>query len=99
MTREIGSILTNFECIEGVWGFGSFFRSVIYNDIDLLVVVNCERGALLATSRTLRFAFDEMAAEIGVPLDLLVLTSREFQERPLREMNELVPLYVALPWR
>ena len=32
---------------------------------------------------------------MGVPIDLLILTSREFQERPLREMDRLVPLYFA----
>jgi hypothetical protein len=32
---------------------------------------------------------------MGVPVDLLILTSREFQERPLREMDELVHLYAA----
>jgi len=32
---------------------------------------------------------------MGPPLDLLILTSREFRERPLLEMDELVPLYAA----
>jgi hypothetical protein len=49
----------------------------------------------LDISRTLRFAFDGVKAAMGVPLDLLILTSREFQERPLPEMDELVPLYAA----
>ena len=50
---------------------------------------------LLDTSRGLRFAFDHAKAWMDAPLDLLILTTREFHERPLREMNELVPLYAA----
>jgi hypothetical protein len=57
--------------------------------------VECERDVMLDISCTLRFAFDDLKAAMGVPLDLLILTSREFQERPLREMDELVPLYAA----
>lgn len=48
---------------------------------------------LLEISCALRLAFGDMDASICAPLDLLILTSREFQERPLREMDELVPLY------
>lgn len=82
--------------MKSAWGFGSFFRSSTYSDIDVLVVVECERDVLLDVSCTLRLAFDDMKAAMGVSLDLLILTSREFQERPLREMDELVPLYAAI---
>jgi predicted nucleotidyltransferase len=88
-------MLASHEYVKSAWGFGSFFRSASYSDIDVLVVVECERDVLLATSRTLRFAFGDVKAAMGVPIDLLILTSREFQERPLREMDELAPLYAA----
>jgi hypothetical protein len=32
---------------------------------------------------------------MGIALDLLILTSREFRERPLLEMDNLFPLYAA----
>ncbi len=58
-----------------------------------MVVVDCDRNVLLDITRALRSALSEVNVAMGVPLDLLFLTSREFHERPLREMDELVPLY------
>ena len=38
MKTEIQNILSGHHNLFGVYGFGSFFRSTEYNDIDLLLV-------------------------------------------------------------
>jgi predicted nucleotidyltransferase len=90
---EIQIILADSEFVASAWGFGSFFRSSKYNDIDVLVVVECDRNVLLNVSNAIRSAFSDLEASVGVSLDLLILTSREFMERPLIEMDRIVLLY------
>ena len=44
MKMEIQSVTTELHDIYGVYGFGSFFRGDLYNDIDILIVASpsCE---------------------------------------------------------
>jgi hypothetical protein len=41
----------------------------------------------------LKEKFDQLAASLGAAFDLTVLTRKEFNERPLRDMDQLVRLY------
>ena len=81
------------EAILSVWGFGSFFRSKSFKDIDLLVVTDSSDDDLLQTSKAIRIAFRDVECELRVPLDITILTEREYDERPLREMDQLRRLY------
>jgi predicted nucleotidyltransferase len=72
-----------------VYGFGSFFRGGEYDDVDILFVVNCRHSSLLRVAREIRTEVRNLSEELDQQIDDLVLTSREFGERPLRDMSEL----------
>lgn len=86
--------LETFERVESVWGFGSFFRTEKYCDVDILIVVTggADSGLLL-TSRAVRKTLLELEQLIGVVIDPLIVTAAEFESRPLRDMHELVSIY------
>jgi predicted nucleotidyltransferase len=75
--------------IVGIWGFGSFFRSNNFNDVDILVIVECKNVELLNVTKII---FQTVARELRCSLDVTILTQREFEEQPLREMDQLVHL-------
>ena len=89
---EIRSIIDECASIEEVWGFGSYFRGGCFNDVDILVIIDCERDRLMAMVRHLRERFLELGRELGLKLGLLILTPKEFAERPLRDMDQLILL-------
>jgi hypothetical protein len=76
-----------------VYGFGSFFRDDVFNDVDLLFVLTPQTHALLPAFYRIRNALDGVSSELNIKIDLTVLTSSEFMERPLREMDSLVTLF------
>jgi predicted nucleotidyltransferase len=78
--------------IVGIWGFGSFFRSNNFNDVDILVIVECKNVELLNVTKIIRANFQTVARELRCSLDVTILTQREFEEQPLREMDQLVHL-------
>lgn len=94
---EIQFILDECSGLKSVWGFGSYFRGGAFNDVDLLAVVDCDRVELLAITRQVQKRFLELERELGMELHLLVLTSEEFLERPLRDMHQLNLLAVERP--
>lgn len=90
---EIRSILKSHAEIISAWGFGSFFRGERHNDIDVLVVVDCQMSDLLDYSSQLRAAMHKLQGDYQMEIDVLILTMKEFEERPLRDMDQLVSLY------
>lgn len=76
-----------------MWGFGSHFRSSTFSDIDILVVVDSDRDELLDATRSVRAAMLLAQKALSFPIHVTVLTKREYAERPLREMDILVPIY------
>jgi predicted nucleotidyltransferase len=69
---------------------GSYFRGdEYYQDIDLVIVVDCARADLLATGREIRTSFVRLGNKLGITFDLTILTPREFAEKPLRDMGAL----------
>jgi predicted nucleotidyltransferase len=69
---------------------GSYFRGdEDYQDIDLVIVVDCTHSDLLATGREIRNAFARLGRRLGTTFDLTILTPREFVEKPLRDMGTL----------
>ncbi|GAB5471475.1 MAG: hypothetical protein Kilf2KO_45050 [Rhodospirillales bacterium] len=91
MKREIQFIIQELPDIKEVYGFGSFFRSQYFNDIDLLFVLSCDDRSLLAVSKEVRFLISDASTKLGFTLHPLILTEREFGEAPLRDMHELMP--------
>ena len=92
MKRAIRNITFALPTIEGAYGFGSYFRSEVFSDVDVLIVLGGHSTERLRTFAHLREKFAELELELGVSFDLTILTPREFSERPLREMNSLVAL-------
>lgn len=89
----VPSTITGVRDVEAVYGFGSFFRNEMFNDIDLLVVTTAECPDCLATYYAIRQRLLALAAHQGFKLHLVFLTAKEFEERPLREMDQLVALW------
>lgn len=87
---EIRSTLERNDRIQSIWGFGSFFRGEGFRDIDILVVVTGSGAQLLADSKAIRADFLAVEMRLGIPIDPLILTTTEFESRPLRDMDELV---------
>ena len=92
--KEIRSTITGWPDICAAYGFGSFFRSEPFNDIDVLLVVQPVGPSSLRTYYNLKTAFDGLSERFGIQFDITVLTEREFSERPLRDMDSLVPIDV-----
>lgn len=93
MTTEIRRTLSTIDSVVSVWGFGSLFRgSRSAQDVDIVVVI--DSGDLpLSTIRSIRECFREIELRFSLPVDLTILTASEFAERPLIEMDALVPLF------
>jgi len=89
---EIRSIQRRLPEICGVFGFGSFFRAETHNDIDILFVVDCDRTSLLSTTKSIRAEAKNLSLALNQSIDPLILTKREFEEQPLRDMSELQDL-------
>lgn len=84
--------LADLAGVVGIWGFGSFFRGDEHRDVDVLIVVAPCAQPLLEVSRAIRARLLDLAGRLCVPIDPLILTADEFDEGPLRDMHELVPI-------
>lgn len=92
MKREIRSIIQKRPDIQGIYGFGSFFRNQPFNDIDLLFVLRSDETSLLVACGEMRSLISNASRKLDVTLHLLVLTETELEEAPLRDMHELMPM-------
>lgn len=90
----IQSELSNHEHVLSAWGFGSFFRLQSFEDIDVLVVVSCKSSDLPSLSAAIRRGMYVVGIQIGFSIDLLILTSGEFDERPLRDFDQLESIFI-----
>ena len=90
---EIQSIFIKQPDIFGVYGFGSFFRSQEYKDIDLLLVSKNNSLSPLNTYYCAKPKLDELSKKIGVEIDITFLTYSEYLGKPLLEMDNLVTIY------
>ncbi|WP_153115032.1 hypothetical protein [Rhodocyclus tenuis] len=79
--------------IKAIYGFGSFFRSQHYNDIDILVVASPLCEDCLSTYYEFRSKIASLGLQLGVVFDITFLTAQEFDERPLLEMDKLVEIF------
>lgn len=81
--------------LDAVFGFGSFFRGEPFRDIDVLAVTSHENTETLRTYYLVSDALGPISVRAGCPVHLMVLTPDEFSARPLRDMDELQPLWKA----
>ena len=90
---EIQRISIEVDSIEAVYGFGSFFRSIAYNDIDILLVFGKQCQDCLDVYYKFKSSIDLLSSKIGIKFDLTPLTQSEFISHPLIENNSLILLY------
>ena len=79
--------------VVGVWGFGSFFRYGRFSDIDLVLVISTKKTELQTQANYAKKIFKHILESWGIRFDIIVLTSAEFRESPLYEMDSLNALY------
>lgn len=75
--------------IYGIYGFGSFFRSPVFNDIDILVVAEPNVSSPLELYYQVKRSLQKVSKELNVEIDITFLLHSEFQGRPLIEMDTL----------
>lgn len=92
MTKEIQSIHIKNPNLISVYGFGSYFRSEIANDCDLLLVVDDNAENLGRLHAELCHTFSELGSKLSIIFDLTVLTEREHKTSPLREHDRLIEI-------
>ncbi|AWF80357.1 hypothetical protein BTJ40_05775 [Microbulbifer sp. A4B17] len=78
--------------IFGVFGFGSFFRSNNFNDIDILVVVDDRCDAPLKVFYDVKNTLDKIGLEYDIPIDITYLSYTEYLRKPLLESDNLIPI-------
>ena len=90
---EIRSIAPEVSEVNAVYGFGSFFRSQRYSDIDIIAVASPSCEDYLGTYYAFRTKIESIGVRLSVIFDITFLTAREFEERPLLEMDRLVEVF------
>lgn len=90
---EIRSALSETSDLYGVFGFGSFFRSTEYNDIDLVLVSMPNAQSPLRVYQDARQSLKVLALKLNVEFDVTFLTFSEHQAKPLLEHNMLVEIW------
>lgn len=92
MIKEIQYTIICQPNIVAAYGFGSFFRHEQYNDIDILLVLKGNRLDLLDTYYSVKHSLKEALLLYKIEPDIICFTEREFNEKPLREMDHLTPI-------
>jgi len=93
MKKEILSTVTRQGDLHSVFGFGSYFRGESYNDVDVLIVLTGRAISILAAYYNTKKKLEILGSRLGMIFDITALTYEEFLERPLLEMDNLVPIY------
>jgi predicted nucleotidyltransferase len=91
--KEIQVILFGKSEIHSIYGFGSFFRSEPFEDVDILVVLSATHDSLLDIYYSTGERFRDLEIKWSVPIHLTYLTVGEILEKPLRDMDSLIKLY------
>ena len=95
MIKEIRLRLQERRNLFGVFGFGSFFRSDSYNDIDILVVVNDSCNLPLQEFYTVKSLLSEIEAEYNILIDITYLSYTEYGRKHLLESDFLIDIIAA----
>lgn len=92
---EIRLSLQNRPNLFGVFGFGSFFRSHVYNDIDILIVVNDDCKLPLEEFYVVKSVLDDIEKKYNVVIDITYLSYTEYSRKPLLESDFLIDIITA----
>lgn len=76
-----------------IWGFGSYFRTGPFLDVDLLVCLSSVNSKIIIDAIEVKRVLETRFSKIGLLADILVFRPKEVKEKPLREMSKLIPLY------
>jgi predicted nucleotidyltransferase len=87
---EIQSLPIRQIGVRAVYGFRSFFRGEPFRDVDLAIVLSESISDEMSTYYRLKAEIDSLGVRLVVQFHLSVLTEAEFDERPLRDMNQLI---------
>lgn len=79
--------------IVGIYGFGSFFRSNTFTDIDIAIVTNSSEADLLHTHRSVAKIIEGISQEVGSKINFLLFTKEEFDQKPLLESDSMVLIF------
>jgi predicted nucleotidyltransferase len=90
---ELSQKLTGMSEVEAVFGFGSFFRDEAFGDVDLAVVFREDCDDTLSAFEQVLERLKTVDEVLGLHLDVIPFTAKEFKSRPLREHAQLVPLF------
>lgn len=90
---EIKSILSEKNNLWGVFGFGSFFRSKHYNDIDLLLVSTPDAESPLLVYQSCIQDLKHLSKKLDLKFDITFLTYKEHIQKPLREHDSLFEIW------
>jgi len=92
INTEIRLKLQGRECLFGVFGFGSFFRADIFNDIDLLVVTKDECKNPLDEFYLIKEKLNEISLRYDIPIDITYLSYTEYSRKSLLESDSLITI-------
>ncbi|NOR44545.1 MAG: hypothetical protein GQ534_03080 [Candidatus Delongbacteria bacterium] len=95
MLNEIRSmiVLNYIEDIQAIYGFGSYFRSERYSDVDLVVVSSKKVKDELSLYLRLHNQLKVIVENHSVILDLTYLKYGEFNKAPILEKGQLVTIF------
>jgi predicted nucleotidyltransferase len=95
IAKEICDLIYRYysDDIDCIYGFGSFFRSPDYNDIDLIAVSSKKEKDELKIYKRLLEDLGLMAIKFQTKFDLTYLKSSEFEYAPILERDGLIEIY------
>lgn len=91
--QELQSIAAPLTGVLALYGFGSFFRSEIFSDIDLVLVFTADCRNTLAVFENFLERLRPLSDAVGTRFDVTPLTLAEFDRKPLRESESLIPIF------
>jgi len=93
MRTEIRNISIKLGRLIAVYGFGSAFRSESFADVDILAIFDSDSSESFVDYLEFVKAVKNLQSHLGTKIDITALTISEAARKPLRESNELIPLY------
>lgn len=93
ITKEIKLCLKDTSEIYGAYGFGSFFRSRTFNDVDILIVIYDEFASSLELFYDIKSKLEKVGFSYSLVIDITYLSHTEHSRKPLRESGSLTKIF------
>lgn len=91
--RELQLIASQQVGVQAIYGFGSFFRSNVFSDIDIVLVFTSDCEDTLGVFEAFLERVSLLGQYVNTRFDVTPLTTTEFMRKPLRESDSLVPIF------